>query len=151
MRLLKDGWYCCREDECCSIGLRQLWIHDVYHKQHTHTFGVCLPLDVVLCVMTVLDTFPHQCVVSHPVSPPLPVVVGQVRGAFSTRVWLVLVCQLYFGWCCSAWGTLWIDQMVLMLWPLLLNKLTIIMIFWCCFFCRDCGGSGKRKSGKKIF
>lgn len=31
------------------------------------------------------------------------------------------------------------------------QSLVLTMIFWCCFHFRDCGGSGKRKSGKIHF
>lgn len=80
----------------------------------------------MFCFVTVLDILtvvspPHThthilYVVSHPVS--LPLVVGQVLHAFSTRVWLVLVCQLHSDGPPgrdSAVASYWIDQVVLML------------------------------------
>lgn len=33
----------------------------------------------------------------------------------------------------------------------LTHTITLTMFFWCCFISRDCGGSGKRKSGKDVF
>lgn len=63
---------------------------------HTH-MAVYELTDLITCFVTVLDTLtvvlytPILYVVSHHAS--LPLLVGQVLHAFSTRVWLVLVCQ----------------------------------------------------------
>lgn len=87
---------------------------------------------------------------SHPVS--LLLVEGQVLSAFSLRAWLVLLCQLH----CMVPDTYpvlkgySIDHVMLILWPIFAFAFMLTMFLWCCFLFRDCGGSGKRKSGEDL-
>lgn len=153
MGLIKGIWYCCQVNKCCSVKPRQLRRPHVtpclpFEQIHTR-MGVCWLKYLMICLLSVLDTLTHP-VLYPTLSPSLPLVVGQVLHAFSTRVWLVLVCQLCLDgprqrFSCNHlrdWSSP-INALIS-----LAHTLKLTMLLWCCFLSRDCGGSGKRKSGK---
>lgn len=146
---LKKIWYCCQVNKCCSVKLRQL--------HHSNTHHVCLG---TLFAERSNDLFCYcpwhtycglaHMYVFHPFS--LPLVVGHVLHAFSMWVWPVLVWQLYLEghtqrFSCNEFLGWWSRINALIKLALTLK---LIMVLWCCFFSRDCGGSGKRKSGKDL-
>lgn len=120
-------------------------IHHLPLKQIHCTYSLCsFNLEYLMtCFGSALDT--HTRFSWHTLSSPLPD-LGQVLCAFSPRAWLVLVCQLRLDglqqladWSCRIY-TLTCPALVLIL----------TMFLRCCFFCRDCGGPGKRKSGEDV-
>lgn len=151
--LSRGIWYCCQVNKQCSVAQRQLCRpSDTPFEQSSGSILAKISDDLFgYCPWHTYT--PVQYVVSHPVSLPLP--MGQVLHAFSTRAWLVLVCQLHLDGPMQRFSCNHLPD-----WSSRINALTspaltivLTMLLWCCFFCRDCGGSGKRKSGKdlKIF
>lgn len=93
---------------------------------------------------------------SHPRTPPPPTspppldeVQGHVLCAFSPRAWLCYSCASCE--CLPFNCTGCTDHVVFipLTCPALPPRLTMFLCF--CFSCRDCGGSGKRKSGEDVF
>lgn len=146
---LKEIWFCCQVNNCCSVKQGQLH-HCNTHHVHYGTLLAKRSDDLFCyCPWHTYCGLAHMYVF-HPFSRPL--VVGHILHAFSMWVRLVLVCQLYLegptqGFSCNQ----------LLGWRSCINALTslalvlkLIMLLWCCFLCRDCGGPGKRKSGKAL-
>lgn len=102
--------------------------------------------DDLLCHTVTLSSSTHQCAVS------LPLVAGQLPLAFSTRVWLVRVCQLHLDGPTKRFSCIQFLYLSSCINVLTYPECTLVltMSLWCCFLSRDCGGSGKRKSGKDM-
>lgn len=151
MALTNEIWYCCQANKCCSVKQRQL-----HHSNTHHVYYVTLLAkrsDDLFCYCPwhtyCGPAYPHMYVYQ---SVSLPLVVGHVLHAFSVRVRLVLVCQQYLDgprqrFSCNQLLDL-LSRITALTFLVLALKLT--MLLWCCFLSRDCGGSGKRKSGKDV-
>lgn len=148
--LSRGIWYCCQVNKQCSVTQRQLRRSSDAPFELSRGSRLAKISDDLFGYCPWHTYTPVQYVVSHPVSLPLP--MGQVLHAFSTRAWLVPVCQPHLDgpmqrFSCNHLPD-WSSRINALTSPALTTVLT--MLLWCCFFCRDCGGSGKRKSGKDL-
>lgn len=80
---------------------------------------------------------------------PLREVQGHVLCAFSPRAWLCYSCASCECLALNCAGCT--DHVVFILCTCLALPLRLNMFLCFCFPCRDCGGSGKRKSGEEFF